>query len=277
MRYYAVTRANNTDELYHYGVKGMKWGVRRANYYGNGKSKFKASNGLTVGAPKNRRVEAFRKVQGTKVGSSALNGMAKANTAFYGRGKNKAKWKRFEEQVRKENQAVRESNQAHKTAKKEQRQADKDLKKAARNTPEAKAARKAKMVKAAKVGAVVAGTALAAYGGYKLSQAVKNKAYAETISRGEKIARENLNKNLNVGVSTFKDGTFRVTQNGQTVSSGKVKGVLNNKTANEIHNFYKNSARNGYDNDMRNFTNEAVNNSKTLRNAVRYLYSNRRN
>ena len=168
MGYYAVTRANNTDELYHYGVKGMKWGVRRANYYGNGKSKFKASNGLTVGAPKNRRVEAFRKVQGTKVGSSALNGMAKANTAFYGRGKNKAKWKRFEEQVRKENQAVRESNQAHKTAKKEQNKANKKPMSTAK-----------KVAIGATATAVIVG---GAYGAYKLSKVVKNK---NTVSKGK--------------------------------------------------------------------------------------------
>lgn len=31
---YIVTRANNSDELYHYGVKGMKWGVHKAKLYG---------------------------------------------------------------------------------------------------------------------------------------------------------------------------------------------------------------------------------------------------
>lgn len=47
-----------------------------------------------------------------------MNGMVKANTAFYGRGKNKGIWKNAEKQVRRENQAVREANQAHKAAKK---------------------------------------------------------------------------------------------------------------------------------------------------------------
>lgn len=117
MSEYVITRVDNPDELYHHGVKGMKWGHRK-NYYGTSGDKFRASNGVTVGAPKNAGVAAFRKVQGTKVGGAALNGMAKANTAFYGRGKNKGIWKNAEKQVRRENQAVREANQAHKAAKK---------------------------------------------------------------------------------------------------------------------------------------------------------------
>lgn len=124
MSEYVITRVDNPDELYHHGVKGMKWGHRK-NYYGTSGDKFRASNGVTVGAPKNAGVAAFRKVQGTKVGGAALNGMAKANTAFYGRGKNKGIWKNTEKQVRRENQAVREANQAHKAAKKANKAAKK--------------------------------------------------------------------------------------------------------------------------------------------------------
>lgn len=102
-------------ELYHYGTLGMKWGKRK-NYYGQSGDKYRASNGVTVGAPKNARVAAFRKVQGSKVGGAALKGMVKVNTAVYGRGKNKATWQNIEKQARKETDAVREANQAHKQA-----------------------------------------------------------------------------------------------------------------------------------------------------------------
>lgn len=104
------------NELMHYGVKGMKWGHRK-NYYGSSGDKYRASNGVTVGAPKNAGVAAFRKVQGSKAGGAAIKGIAKANTAIYGRGKNKASMKRIEERTRKETDAVREANQAHKQAK----------------------------------------------------------------------------------------------------------------------------------------------------------------
>lgn len=105
----------NQNELYHYGVLGMKWGKRK-NYYGLSKPQYKASNGVTVGAPKNLRVAAFRKVQGTRVGGATLNGAAKLNTAVYGRGKNKNFFKNAEKQGRRETAAVREANQAHKQA-----------------------------------------------------------------------------------------------------------------------------------------------------------------
>lgn len=116
------------DTLEHHGIKGQKWGVRRfqnvdgsltprgkRKYYGDSDS-YTASNGVKVGAPKNAGVAAFRKVQGSKIGGAMLNGAAKLNTATYGHGKNKATWKRFEEQTRKENEAVREANKAHKAA-----------------------------------------------------------------------------------------------------------------------------------------------------------------
>ena len=98
---YAVPQRSN--ELYHFGVKGMKWGRRKA-----------------------RPVA----VTGTRRQSTATNS---------------------------DQTALRE-------------------------------ARKAKIKKAAKIGAIVAGTALAAYGAYKLDKALKNKAYSVAHKRGVEAA-----------------------------------------------------------------------------------------
>lgn len=65
MNEYVITRCENPDELMHYGVPGMKLGHRQ-NYYGTSCDKFRASNGVTVGAPKNAGVAALRKVQEPK-------------------------------------------------------------------------------------------------------------------------------------------------------------------------------------------------------------------
>ena len=98
--------------LQHYGVKGMKWGKRKAQLA----------------------------AVGTRIRSGFNNAVKKRNTA-------------------------------------------------PASTPEAQAAaRKAKVKKAVKVGAAVAATALAAYGSYKVSKALKNKAFTVAHTRGAEAA-----------------------------------------------------------------------------------------
>lgn len=74
------------------------------------------------------------------------------------------------------------------------KQTDEDLQKARRD----------KIKKAAKIGAAVAGTALAAYGAYKVTQLVKNKNVQLATQKGERLAKEYMSKNK----ITLKSGSF---------------------------------------------------------------------
>ena len=138
------------NELYHFGVKGMKWGVRRnrSNLGGNGSFR-------------TRRLQRAVNANNRDVKSLKSAGYNKEAAAV---------------------KAVGDKNRA-KLAKSQARDA-------ARNTPEAKAARKEKLKKAAKVGAAVAGTALAAYGAYKASKYLKEKAGKLSYESGKKYANE---------------------------------------------------------------------------------------
>ena len=101
------------DELYHWGVKGMKWGVRR----------YQNKDGTLTAAGKKRK------------------------------------------------------NQ----------DSDSPLKDQAEQRSE-------KIKKAVKIGAAVAGTALAAYGAYKVSKIVKQKAYDKSIAKGKKLIESAMSK-----------------------------------------------------------------------------------
>ena len=127
------------NELYHFGVKGMKWGVRR------NRSSFVSTSG-----PK--------RLPGTY--ASDGNGWT-------------AKAKRLPGAIVKKD-GYDKSRTPKGVASLTSKTSGKSKQKTAANTPEAQA-RKEKLKKAAKVGAAVAGTALAAYGAYKVSKAISNK------------------------------------------------------------------------------------------------------
>ena len=77
-----------------------------------------------------------------------------------------------------------------------------------RNSPEAKAARRAKAKKAAKIGAAVVGTALAAYGGYKLAKYTQGKRNTAAFKMAQDYVDSQSLKWT--GESTFKNGTKMV-------------------------------------------------------------------
>ena len=168
-------------ELYHHGIKGMKWGKRR----------FQNNDGSLTPA-------------GRKRYSEGDNGDRKYVTI-------RQASKNAKEAQRDAVRKLNESNKKHtahqyskaiKNARKESIAEDKDRNKELRDTPEAKAARKEKAVKAAKVGAAVAGTALAAYGAYKVHEAVKDKNFQIRVEQGNRV----INSYKNAGMPSSRSG-----------------------------------------------------------------------
>ena len=161
----------NDDELYHYGVKGMKWGVRRQKI---------ASKGDTVPKGTSRKGYGVR----THVGKGG-------STRKYTRDM-------YRTQVTLNGKTMKEhASNARQSAQAKIQQTKQKL-----STPEAKA----KMKKAAIAGAVVAGTALAVYGGYKLNKYVKSESTKINIQNGRKIA-DKLGGDLHT-LSVNTEGTF---------------------------------------------------------------------
>lgn len=130
--YYGVINKSrrHASELYHYGVPGMKWGVRK---------------------------------QYQPVGAVSAN--RRSSQSYQNMSNSKATYKQAKAQY-------------------------KAAKKAERQSPEAKAERAAKLKRAAKIGAAIAVTALAAYGAYKVGKYVKTKNGAIAAQRGFETAEK---------------------------------------------------------------------------------------
>ena len=152
---------NYNNELYHHGIKGMKWGVRR---YQNPDGSLTAAGKKRYGDKSPYEVktadgDTFRVSRGSK---RNYNTKQSKVTKTWG-------------------EHYKEIDDNKIAAKKAKNQL----------TTEEK---KARTKKAFKVGAVVASTALAAYGAYKVSEAVKSKAFNKALEIGSKASSDYMKK-----------------------------------------------------------------------------------
>ncbi len=186
-----------TDELYHHGIKGQKWGQRRfQNEDGSLTAAGRDRYGVSIGGASRR---AYAKLlRGTAKINRALGNksMASSKEQIANRmmkNADKADKAAYEKREAKDRAFAKKhlgvSDDDYDTAmnaaneriarRKEAKQAIKD----AKNSPEYKAARNANIKKAMIGAAVVGGVALAAYGGYKLSQSKKK--FEMSVSSGK--------------------------------------------------------------------------------------------
>lgn len=124
----------STNELYHYGVKGMRWGHRKSRAELEREAgTFRASNGMKVAPSKNAYVRTMRKVAANRsvenLSRATYRNMIKRNTADTLT--NQADAVKGEQRIRKEAQALREYNAHIKDLKKGT--GNKHLNKAVRN------------------------------------------------------------------------------------------------------------------------------------------------
>lgn len=153
---------NQANYLCHFGVPGMKWGHRKASY---DTPKMSSSKRALYDAKANKRIANDEYNQAYK--------KARTITGAYGKNAN-ANAKELERSAK----AADKADSDYKSAKKAYNQTDEH---------------KNNVKKAAIAGAAVAGTALAAYGTYKLVKVMQNK---KALELGQKAAEEAVRKSV---------------------------------------------------------------------------------
>ena len=181
-----LVHKDHTNELYHYGVKGMKWGHR---------TRYTSEAGQRYASAK----KAYRQAKKdySKAYDEAHNYSSRHSIRQFTNKKSRA------ESNKKWDDAYNKANTASKT-KTEYNQAKKEYKQSDEY--------KAKRAKALKVGAAAAGTALAAYGAYKVHKMVRDKNFELAKKKGQAIADKYYNENYRTTWYNKKHGQLQVTK-----------------------------------------------------------------
>ena len=138
-------------------------------------------------------------------------------------------------------------------------------------------ARKAKVKKAAKIGAAVAGAALAAYGTYKLAKYVQGKRQAAAFQKAQDYVDKNVYRKFDH--TKFRDGTEQMgfrsengamiyTDRGARNSLGKAVGQHNARVVAEGRQIYKDATNTKLDRGLAKVVNAGDSVSKTAKNAA---------
>ncbi len=183
-----------SNELYHYGVVGMKWGVRRyqnpdGSLTSRGKKRYGTEDHLNTLNDYRKAQRQYDKDFTTAVNRNGIYINKKRQEA------NNERWRKANESGAK----AREAYKKYKVAREEARPAIKEARKLTDD-------QKAKIVKGLKIGAAVAGTALAAYGAYK----VGSKAIARNKLSGKLAAQKLLYSTYNSKESNGSWGLWKV-------------------------------------------------------------------
>ncbi len=206
---------NYTEELYHYGIPGMKWGHRKARPIDVARNKYRMSKSQAMGNYRTAKAQA--------------KAQAKAD--------------------------VEKAKQEYK------------------NSPEYKAnqAKRAKIKKAVTVGTAVAGTALAAYGAYKLSKAIKTKAYNKSYELGKAVADDVFNSNY-INDARVNNGTYEFKNRyGKSILTGRYTGNSGYRSTLDSINNRNRDTFNTYHKTMSETRKIAEERSRNLRSSIRYL------
>lgn len=210
----------SSNELYHHGIKGMKWGRRRfqtadGSLTAAGRKRY--SGGGISGAIRNKQYSnaerdlASVKKQQRQVDSELreLKGYAKNPTGLANSKISTAIRNKQIRDLEKSKAQLKSREKDNLDAMRELDEIDKyqSQKRAERNTPEAKAARRKK---ALKVGAAVAGTALAVYGAKKVHDMVKEKNIELGHEKANKLFDEYSKSNM-YSINMLSDGRVSAT------------------------------------------------------------------
>lgn len=245
-------------ELYHHGIKGQKWGVRR----------FQNEDGSLKSAGKKR----YYTEDGTTKTHSSIGNRIHSKAA-----KN---IQRDADDLRKHGYK-KEADAVQKVADKQRTKAQESQRKYdEKHTPEAITARNAKIKKAAKVGAVVAGSALAAYGAKKLYDANKEVSYEKgksilnSLTAQESHTMESFAKAQNAkdvastfvkGPSGYREPLSRTYSKTQHI--GGAYGILT-RTVSDKGTSYSYKPTRFTDKEVRNFATGKVNKNEVINRAI---------
>lgn len=202
-------------ELYHHGIKGMKWGRRRwQNKDGSltpaGEKRY---NQDTAEGRMHLAKDKYK--QANKEFNRSYDKAYNKSIAAYSpikkhREANDRRW----DDAWEKGKAAKAAREEYKQAKKEYKAERKEAKKVKADNMQGdrKFQLSEKQKKAIKIGAAVAGTALVAYGAYKVSGAIKEKNFQIMSEKGKEAADAYWKRNRIVSkqVDVLKDGTARL-------------------------------------------------------------------